>query len=207
VYRKSQLNEDNQQHMLLKQRVLAGIVEGRIRLAFRRWKRPTVKAGGSLRTVVGVLAIEAVDLVTEAKITKQEASHAGYSSREELLAELQTRTEGKLYRIALRFAGADPRHELRQQDDLSKQEIVDVKSRLNRMDVRSRQGPWTTTTLKLIATNPGKLAAELAESIGMEKKPFKANVRKLKELGLTESLKIGYRLSPRGKAVFKGLAT
>ena len=111
----------------------------------------------------------------------------------------------QVYRIALRFAGADPRHELRQQEDLSKQEMVDVKSRLNRMDVRSRQGPWTTTTLKLIGTNPGKLAAELAESIGMEKKPFKTNVRKLKELGLTESLKIGYRLSPRGKAVFKGL--
>jgi hypothetical protein len=30
---------------------------------------------------------------------------------------------------------------------------------------------------------------------------FKADVRKLKELGLTESLEVGYRLSPRGRAV------
>ena len=29
---------------------------------------------------------------------------------------------------------------------------------------------------------------------------FKRDVRKLKELGLTESLEIGYRLSPRGVA-------
>jgi hypothetical protein len=31
--------------------------------------------------------------------------------------------------------------------------------------------------------------------------PFKLDVRKLKELGLTESLRPGYRLSPRGETV------
>jgi hypothetical protein len=35
----------------------------------------------------------------------------------------------------------------------------------------------------------------------MERLPFKANVRKLKALGLTESLDVGYRLSPRGEAL------
>jgi hypothetical protein len=30
---------------------------------------------------------------------------------------------------------------------------------------------------------------------------FKRDVRKLKELGLTESLEVGYRLSPRGAAL------
>ena len=34
--------------------------------------------------------------------------------------------------------------------------------------------------------------------------PFKRNVRKLKELGLTESLEVGYRLSPRGEAYRQG---
>ena len=34
----------------------------------------------------------------------------------------------------------------------------------------------------------------------METPRFKMNVRKLKGLGLTESLKVGYRLSPRGEA-------
>lgn len=37
----------------------------------------------------------------------------------------------------------------------------------------------------------------------MDRTRFKTNVRKLKGLGLTESLKIGYRLSPRGEAVLK----
>ena len=59
--------------MLLKQRVLEGIAAGRITLAFRQWKRPTVKPGGSLRTPIGVLAIEAVDIVEEEDISEQEA--------------------------------------------------------------------------------------------------------------------------------------
>ena len=78
--------------MLIKQKTLKGIVEGRITLAFRRWKRPTVKSGGSLRTSIGVLAIEAVDAVDEKRITNVQAKRAGYSSREELLAELPVST-------------------------------------------------------------------------------------------------------------------
>jgi hypothetical protein len=38
----------------------------------------------------------------------------------------------------------------------------------------------------------------------VDKLPFKLNVRKLKALGLTESLEIGYRLSPRGLVFMKG---
>ena len=40
-------------------------------------------------------------------------------------------------------------------------------------------------------------------SLGQEKRRFKLYVRKLKELGLTESLPVGYRLSPRGHAVLR----
>lgn len=192
--------------MLFKQRILAGIADGSISLAFRRWKRPTVKPGGSLRTVVGVLAIESVDVIKETKITKRDATRAGYSSREELLAELNQRKEGKLYRISLHYAGADPRLELRQQDKLSAEEIEEIKNRLARMDDRSNLGPWTAATLKLIAKRPGKRAPDLAEIVGMETKRFKTNVRKLKELGLTESLKVGYQLSARGKVIFAQLA-
>jgi hypothetical protein len=192
--------------MLLKRRVLCGIVEGRITLAFRRWKRPTVKQGGSLRTAMGVLAIDSVNVIDVARITKQDAHQAGYSSRTDLLAELNNRQSGEVYRIVLRYAGADPRHELRQQSELSEDELDELKKRLARMDARSSQGPWTITTLQLIATDPGRRATELAESIGMETKRFKINVRKLKELGLTESLKVGYRLSARGEIVFKRLS-
>jgi hypothetical protein len=44
-------------------------------------------------------------------------------------------------------------------------------------------------------------AADLAETLGRQRMPFKLDVRKLKELGLTESLRPGYRLSPRGESV------
>ncbi len=43
-------------------------------------------------------------------------------------------------------------------------------------------------------------APDLAASLGRDTQPFKRDVRKLKELGLTESLKVGYSLSPRGRA-------
>lgn len=36
--------------------------------------------------------------------------------------------------------------------------------------------------------------------LGQERTPFKRRVRRLKELGLTESLRVGYRLSPRALA-------
>ena len=46
---------------------------------------------------------------------------------------------------------------------------------------------------------------QLAAAINFETAPFKANVRKLKALGLTISLERGYRLSPRGEAVLAHL--
>ena len=39
---------------------------------------------------------------------------------------------------------------------------------------------------------------------GRETQPFKLDVRKLKNLGLTISLEVGYRLSPRGEAYLSG---
>ena len=43
-------------------------------------------------------------------------------------------------------------------------------------------------------------AGDLADELGLERLAFKTDVRKLKALGLTESLPVGYRLSPRGQA-------
>ena len=71
---------------------------------------------------------------------------------------------------------------------------------LARLDKASRSGPWTAGVLELIAKRPATLAEELAASRGEERLSFKRRVRQLKELGLTESLETGYRLSPRGRA-------
>lgn len=185
--------------MLIRRADLDAIVAGDMDLAFRRWRRPTVKTGGTLTTAVGVLAIDAVDAIDEADMTDADAIRAGFPSSEVLLQWL-ARREGHLYRIRLRWAGEDPRVQLRERADLSDEETAEIRSRLDRYDRASRKGPWTDATLALIRGHPETLAATLAHVEGWEKAWFKGNVRKLKALGLTESLDVGYRLSPRGRA-------
>ena len=80
-------------------------------------------------------------------------------------------------------------------------EIAEIRARLDRLDASSSYGAWTRETLDLIDLNPTVRAPDLAAKVGRETADFKKDVRKLKELGLTESLAIGYLLSPRGEAV------
>ncbi len=124
---------------------------------------------------------------------------------EEVLHGLRARGDTQLWRIELHWAGEDPRSELRERADLDAEELERLRGRLARMDATSRHGPWTRATLELIAARPEVLAADLATALGRERLPFKRDVRKLKELGLTESLQRGYRLSPRGRALLERL--
>lgn len=98
--------------MLIKADVLARIQRGEVTLAFRRWRKPTVRAGGTLRTSSGVLAIDAVDRIDPDAITADEAVRAGWPDLAALMSTLSTR-EGDIYRVALRLVGADPRISLR----------------------------------------------------------------------------------------------
>ena len=59
--------------MLFKSADVEGILAGRITLAFRRWRRPSVKAGGTLRVPGAVLAIEAVDVIEPSAINESDA--------------------------------------------------------------------------------------------------------------------------------------
>jgi hypothetical protein len=192
--------------VLFPQRFHAGLADGSVTLAFRRWRRQAAKVGGRQRTPVGELAIDAVDEVTVGDITEADARRAGYVDRDELLAELARHPDGTLYRIELHLAGADPRIALREQADLPDGEWRAVAARLARLDHSSRHGPWTATVLRLIADRPAVRAGDLAVSLGRATQPFKVDVRKLKELGLTESLEVGYRLSPRGRTVLDRLS-
>ena len=186
--------------MLLKQETLRGIESGSITVAFRRWRRPTVKAGGTLLTPVGQLAIEAVDVVSLEEIAESEAVAAGFSSLASLRSQLSKRADGDVYRVRLSLAGPDPRIALREEIPEGVEWDL-VLQRLVRLDSRAGSGPWTGRVLTLLQERSGVRAADLAQDAGMDKADFKTNVRKLKGLGLTESLSVGYRLSPRGKAV------
>ena len=185
--------------MLIGHDVLVRIREGKVDRVFRRWVAPRVKPGSRMRTAVGVVEVVSVEATTESAITLAQAQAAGFQSRDALLGWLAGR-EGEIYRIGLRFAGPDPRVELRERIP-DRTELKEIQERLRRLDKLSSHGSWTAVTLAIIHQQPGARAEDLARELGREKKPFKLDVRKLKELGLTESLRVGYRLSPRGEAV------
>jgi hypothetical protein len=187
--------------LLFKSADVEGIRGGDITLAFRRWKRPTVKTGGTLRVPDGVLAIDAVDVIEPSAITDRDARLAGRDSKASLLAELAKYPEGKLYRIRFHLAGGDDRVALREQTQLSEGELAAILEKLSRLDRHGGYGAWTRRVLEKIDAAPGKRAADLAVALGFETPWFKQHVRKLKALGLTESLEVGYRLSPRGSKV------
>lgn len=186
--------------MLIRTAVLEGIAEGRVTCAFRWWRRPSVRAGTVMRTARGLVRVEAVQAIDPAEVTDGDARRAGLASRTEVLEPPPRHADARLYRIELSYAGEDPRVALRQRDHLDDGEVAELGRRLERFDRVSRHGPWTAMTLRLVAERPHTLAAELAAELGLDKPVFKRDVRKLKELGLTESLDVGYRLSPRGRA-------
>lgn len=187
--------------MLFRGPFLERIATGDITVAFRMWRRPTVKVGGTLKTSVGVLAIESVTPITPKAITDADAKRAGFANRAEVIADLVDQADATLYRIEFKLAGEDPRIALREDSDLSATDLQALTKKLNAMDaaaIRADESPWTRATLKLIAKNDGVRAGDLAAELGVEKEVFKVRVRRLKNLGLTESLGTGYRLSPRG---------
>lgn len=179
---------------------LTAIKEGRIDLAFRRWTSARVKVGSRLRTAVGLVEVTAVEQVSETSLTDDDARRAGADSLDALVAALAAKADRPVFRVGLRYAGRDPREELRETLP-TPQEAEEVLAGLDRLDRAAAGGPWTRQTLALIDRSPGVRAPDLAAELGRETAEFKTDVRKLKERGLTESLAIGYRLSPRGEAV------
>lgn len=189
--------------MLIKRKVLDRIAAGDVDLAFRWWKRPTVKAGGRLRTAVGELAITDVGVIDPTSLTDNDARRAGYETLEELKADLVARSGSELYRIAMRYHGQDGRVELREDTDLTDDQCSEVLAKLERFDQGAGLKALSLRALDLIGNWPERRAQELANEVGMEKQDFKRHVRKLKDLGLTESLSVGYTLSPRGRRVLE----
>ena len=186
--------------MLIPVATLRGIAAGEITCAFRRWDRARVKVGTRLRTAVGLVEVTSVDRVSLSSITAEQARMAGHATKAQLREFLLGR-QGAIFRIGLRPAGPDPRIALRQDDAPSDVEVERIVGRLAVMDRSSNREPWTRRFLELIEQRPAVRAPDLAASVGWETPVFKRYVRKLKELGLTESLEVGYRLSPRGAVV------
>ncbi len=191
----------NGDHVLFEKRFWPGLADGSITLTYRRWHQPRVIAGRSYRTAGQILDVHSVREVEEASISDTDAVAAGYPDAASLRADLRGDGGRRLYRIEFsRSDRPDPRAKLAADGDLDEAQIAEIDRRLDRLDRASCYGPWTRETLRLIADYPARRAGDLAEMVGRERAPFKLDVRKLKNFGLTESLEVGYRLSPRGRA-------
>jgi hypothetical protein len=191
--------------VLIRTAVLERIVRGEVDTQFRRQKKPTVKAGGTLRTHLGILEIIDASRISLDDVTETDARRSGAQDRDQVIAELTAKPDGEFYRVRLRYAGADPRIDLRGDDELSDDDVATLAARLDRLDRSAPGGPWTRQTMQLIAERPHVRAPDLAAAVGRDTAKFKNDVRKLKSLGLTISHSPGYELSPRGHALLARL--
>ena len=188
--------------LLFKKAFFEGLVSGTTTLTFRRWQKPHVKVGGRYRChPIGVLEVDEVEIVTVKSISARDAKNAGFGSRDALVAyltelgPLDDATE--IHRVALRFGGDGDRVPIALDDQLTPEQVAEVKKRLARFDAN---GAWTMQAFALIDAQPRVAASKLAASVKRETLPFKENIRKLKKLGLTQSFEVGYEISPRGRA-------
>jgi hypothetical protein len=188
--------------LLFKKAFFEGLLSGAITLTYRRWQKPHVKPGGRYRChPIGVLQVDAIELVKVKSITEEDARKAGFASREALigyleeLGDLDGNTD--VYRVELHHGGDGDRVELALQDELSPEDVAAIREKLRKMD---GDEPWTMKTLRLIEKFPRVAASKLAAKVKRETLAFKTDVRKLKKLGLTQSFEVGYEIAPRGRA-------
>ena len=191
--------------MLFSKSAWPGLADGSITVTFRTWAKPQAKPEGRHRVAGMLLEATAVREVAVGTLTDADAVAAGEQDLTTLLHRLKDPDPGAtVWRVDLRYVGIDDRIERRVVNTLTDADIAALRARLDRLD-RHGPKPWTDATLQLIEKYPGVVSTALARHTGQERPDFKLNVRKLKELGLTESLKVGYQLSPRGEALLRAI--
>jgi hypothetical protein len=182
----------------------ARVAAGEITVTWRLWKYPHVKPGKVYATGFGgAVEVEEVKAVRAADVTDADAHEAGLPDAATLIELARSHTgrevadDTPLYRVRFHHTPIEP-----QKPRLGLEEI---NKRLDRFDAASRFGPWTRQTLRLIEERPGVVARLLAVEAGQPRDDFKVNVRKLKALGLTLSLDVGYELSELGQTYLDSL--
>jgi hypothetical protein len=195
--------------MLFTAATLDGLVEGSVSATYRQWTTVRPRVGSRFTTRVGVVEVAAITPIEPDSLSDDDARTAGFADRAALLhwieksvrgsADTRRDGPGRLYRIDLRLAGPDPRVALRADTALDPATLAGLRTKLDRMDAAADR-PWTRSVLGQIGARPGVVSTVLAADAGQDRALYKNRVRRLKALGLTESLEVGYRLSPRGQA-------
>jgi hypothetical protein len=183
--------------LLFQKRFHPGLVSGDITLTFRRWNKPHVKPEGRYRVhPIGVVQVDALETVAdESSLSDADARAAGFHSLDEMKGWMRP-GPGPLFKVTLHHAGDGDRVDIAIDDDLTKEALAELKKRVARLE---KNGPWVKKVMRLIQKQPRTAASQLAKRLKRETRPFKADVVKLKKLGLTMSFEIGYEVSPRGK--------
>ncbi len=172
-----------------------GVLAGRITVSFRNWKRPHAAAGGVYRLrPSGAVKVTGVRPMRLSDIEPDDLRRSGFDSVAAVAEFLRLPQSATVTRVEFELTeepAAKPPPEL------SAEVVV---TRLQATDRRSA-APWTANVIALIRAHPATRAGDLAPEMGWETPVFKANVRKLKALGLTQSLETGDRLTDLGEPV------
>ena len=169
---------------------------GQVTVSFRNWKRPHAKAGGVYRLrPTGAVKVTGLASTRLADVTAGDAARAGFQSVDALIAFLGLSRNAVVTRVEFALTDEAPR----KMPSLTPDEVV---KRLKATDRRST-APWTGRVLRLIEAHPATRAGDLAPAMGWATPKFKSNVRKLKAVGLTRSLEVGYRLTELGVRVLQ----
>ena len=189
--------------MLLNRDTAEGIANGTITLVLRRWDAPRARPGGSQRTMAGTVRVDDVaEYPGSYRVTVAQARAAGYPDAKTAQKELDRRPAKHTYLISVSYLAPDERPDLAADDRISAADVDAITARLDRWDAAA-ETPWTREYLEMIGVNEAVRAPDLAAREGLDVPRFKRRVRQLKGLGLTISLDVGYRLSPRGRAYLR----
>jgi hypothetical protein len=180
------------------------IFAGEMTATIRAWRTPQVKAGKRYRFGDHhELVVSTVALTESAALSGADLAAAGFESRDAFVAALprfaNDRPAGPFY--VVRFT-LEPRA---QPPPAARGDIEKLLARLEKLDRLSDHGPWTHDALAVIAANPRVVSTELARQVGRERFAFKADVRKLKGIGLTRSHNVGYEATELGQQVLAAL--
>lgn len=180
------------------------ILAGEMTATIRAWQAPQVKPGKRYRFGdQHELAVSSVDLIESSALTPDDLAAAGFASRAAFEAALprfaNDRPQGPFYvvRFTLEPREAPP--------PAAPADIERLVARLRKLDGLGDNGPWARDALSVIAANPRVVSTELARQLGRERYSFKADVRKLKRLGLTRSHEVGYEVTELGRQVLTAL--
>ena len=192
--------------MLFKSDFHDRIRSGEIRCTVRIWQSRRVKVGGRYALGAGAVVVDKIYETSLDDITPALARRSGFASLADLLKTAKHGYGERVFVIDFHYDGKAGARPTPKTGTVSAEELAELVQRLEAMDGRSKIGAWTLTTLRAIEARPGVLAAKLARSLGRPRDEFKRDVRKLKNLGLTFSLEIGYRLTPKGEALLASLS-